>query len=152
MNQNQRRYLHIIAISFHIFGALLTLLVLMPILQIIIATAIISSGGGNNPPPLSFDMLLLIMNLSFMTAMASLAGCSFYTGHCIAERKHHLFCLVVSALVCLMFPWGTALGILAVILLAQPEVKAEFNLSGPNPTTGIHALRKSTDHAFVYRH
>jgi hypothetical protein len=37
-----------------------------------------------------------------------------------------LYCVVVDAIVCSLFPLGTVLGVLALVTLSQPEGRARF--------------------------
>jgi hypothetical protein len=54
-----------------------------------------------------------------------------YIGWCLAQHRHHLLCLLFSAMNCLMVPFGTALGIFAILVLARPTVKQLFTKPAP---------------------
>jgi hypothetical protein len=49
-----------------------------------------------------------------------------YTGRCLRQHKHYIFCLVMAALMCTNAPLGTILGVFTFIVLLRPEVQAKF--------------------------
>ena len=44
----------------------------------------------------------------------------------LRQPTGHTFCMVVAGASCLLFPFGTALGIFTLINLSKPEVKTRF--------------------------
>ncbi|WP_265594829.1 hypothetical protein [Haloferula sp. BvORR071] len=52
-------------------------------------------------------------------------------GICLNKRKCRGFCIVVAALSCLKFPFGTALGVFTIIVLCRPSVIALFEGRAP---------------------
>ena len=52
-------------------------------------------------------------------------------GSFIARTRHWTFCIVVAAVSCAFFPFGTVLGVFTIIVLSKPDVKAAFD--GPPP-------------------
>jgi len=62
----------------------------------------------------------------------ALAVGTFLAGRSLAERKRHLFCLVmagINAAICT--PFGTVLGIFTIIVLLRPSVKQAFGVATP---------------------
>lgn len=45
----------------------------------------------------------------------------------IGERRSRIFCMVVSAITCLAIPYGTTLGVLALLVLSRPSVALQFH-------------------------
>ena len=62
-------------------------------------------------------VLLLGLAFAFLT---------FFAARSLLERRRRIFCLVVAALLCLSVPFGTVLGICAIIVLNRPSVKDLF--------------------------
>ena len=56
----------------------------------------------------------------------AVAICVIVAGRFLARRVHYTFCLVVAAIACLFMPFGTVLGVLTIIVLMRPSVKALF--------------------------
>lgn len=48
----------------------------------------------------------------------------------IDRRRNRTFSQVVAALNCLNIPFGIALGIFTFVVVADPEVRAEYGLAG----------------------
>ena len=44
-----------------------------------------------------------------------------------------MFCLVIAALLCMITPFGTVLGVFTIIVLVRPSVKLLFTTQGNNP-------------------
>jgi hypothetical protein len=49
-----------------------------------------------------------------------------YAGRCVSRTRHWTFVIVIAALSCAFFPFGTALGVFTILVLSKPEVKALF--------------------------
>ncbi len=49
-------------------------------------------------------------------------------GICFIKRKLYWTCMVASILTCLFFPLGTLLGVFAIMVLIDEQIKSEFNL------------------------
>ena len=71
-------------------------------------------------------------------AVAGLIGSLFLVGlyglvgWAIHQRKWHLYCMVVSGILCLSFPLGTALGVFSLITLSKPEIRTLFESKNGN--------------------
>ena len=48
------------------------------------------------------------------------------TGFCFLNKKHHTLAIVGAGISCLSIPLGTALGVWAIMVLFDENVKAEF--------------------------
>jgi hypothetical protein len=62
--------------------------------------------------------IVLSVGLSILLLMA---------GSYLRKRTRHTFCVVVAGIACLFMPFGTVLGILTIIVLMRPSVKASFD-------------------------
>ena len=73
--------------------------------------------------------LFVGIGLVFVVMAWVAAAATAATGRFISQRRRYTFCLVVSAVNCMFFPFGTALGVYTLIVLNREYVKAEFSRS-----------------------
>jgi hypothetical protein len=59
-----------------------------------------------------------------------MAGFLAIAGRCLARARHWTFCVVMAAISCAFFPFGTVLGVFTIVALAKPEAKELFEPSG----------------------
>ncbi len=134
-NEKDNAYLRIISISYYFLGGITMLFSLLPLVHI--SLGIMSLCGKmettSSPPPAFLGVLLIVIGATAMLLIAAIGICLIYTGRCINNRRHFIFCMVMSGLSCSSFPLGTALGIFTIILLVKPEIKAEFESNAAPP-------------------
>ena len=119
-----------VAAFFSLFG------VLYIVLGIIMGFAIAHAppGKSGEPPPAFIGWIFAGMGLAFLALGASIAFARFWAAHCIKTRTSRSFCMVIAALGCLEFPYGTALGILTFMVLGRPSVVKLFTPKGEQIT------------------
>lgn len=83
-------------------------------------------NGGENPPPPFLGAMFVGVGLAIMLGIWFIAALMAAAGWFLAQRRYHLFCLVVAAVSCLFMPFGTVLGIFTIIILSRPSVQALF--------------------------
>src|SRR5207302_431308 len=62
----------------------------------------------------------------FLTSLV-LAGCVTVTGSALARQRHRRFCLIIAAVLCLLPPLGTILGVYTISLLRREAAKELFD-------------------------
>lgn len=82
--------------------------------------------GPNDPPPAVLSLIVGGVGAGITLLLVVSTTLWYLTGKFLSERKHHTFCVVVSALHCLSIPVGTILGVFTLVVLARPQVKAVF--------------------------
>jgi hypothetical protein len=83
-------------------------------------------GDSSNGDPRFIGWIFAaIGGVLLLFAMTATVLC-FFAGRSLGERRRWTFCVVVAALCCFHFPFGTAIGICALIVLNRPSVKAVF--------------------------
>ncbi len=65
--------------------------------------------------------------MTILSKDGSMAFLVFLTDRFIKAQRHHIFCLIIAAIICLQIPFGTTLGIFTLIVLLRPSVKKLFN-------------------------
>jgi len=107
---------------------------LFPLLYAAMGVAMVSgrfpfAAGPSHPSPefpVVFGWFMIAMGVVFCCAALALATALGFVGTYLRQRRRWLFCVVVDAIACSLFPFGTVLGVLTLVALAQPEVKARF--------------------------
>lgn len=84
-------------------------------------------GPANSQPPI-FVGLFFVGFAAFLIALGwGFALLVFLAGRFIALRRHYTFCFVVACIECIFMPFGTALGVFAILVLNRPSVKQVFD-------------------------
>jgi len=94
-----------------------------------------TSVAPNQPPPAFVPWIFVDFGLAIFLAAATFAALRFWTAVCLKRRTSRTFCLVVAALTCLEFPYGTTLGVFTFIVLGKPSVIQLFGESLATPPT-----------------
>ncbi|HZE99947.1 MAG TPA: hypothetical protein VE981_23270 [Planctomycetota bacterium] len=84
------------------------------------------AGGKGGPPPAFFGWIFTVIGGVAVLSFWTISGLMFAAGRCLRQRKRHTFCLVVAGLSLFFMPFGTAIGVITLVMLTRPEVKALF--------------------------
>jgi hypothetical protein len=101
--------------------------ILMGIVMSLAFSRVPVSNDGNQPPAF-IGWIFAGMGVIFFILAAGAAVARFWAARCVKARKSRVFCMVVAAIGCLEFPYGTALGILSFMVLGRPSVVKQFGL------------------------
>lgn len=80
------------------------------------------------PPKVLFRIFGCVFGVITLLLFA-LAGATAYAGRCLRARRRRLFVQIVAALQCIFVPYGTLLGVFALITLGSPLARLEFESS-----------------------
>jgi ABC-type multidrug transport system permease subunit len=128
------RNLDLLAIFHFILAGLNLLLATLLIVPIIIAAAILQGRldlewfCGPLPPIPELVGWLVLVIFSLLVVLGWVLGIlMIFCGLYLQKRSHYNFCFVVSALECLLVPYGTILGAVTIIFLLKNSVKEIFD-------------------------
>lgn len=126
--EQKQNYLDILAISYYVVGALAGLLACLALLYVGLGgvMAFNPHAFGPDEPPQFVGCLVLSMGLFGLALGWAFAIAMIWAGRCLAARRRYEIVVVMAVVGCVFTPLGTILGILTLILLVQPEVKALF--------------------------
>ena len=113
-----------------LFSSMFIMHVVMGIVMIVSPDSLFKDGPGKGPPPF-MGWFAVVMGGGFVLFGWTLAALLVVAGRSIGRRRRHLFCSIVAGAACLMMPFGTVLGILTLITLNRPSIKARFDLPPP---------------------
>ncbi len=90
------------------------------------------SANDHEPPRAFIGWFFAGLGLLIFLFAMVVALLRFLAGRYVKQRKSRTYCMVIAALGCLEFPYGTALGVLSFIVLGRPSVVKLFS---PKPPT-----------------
>jgi hypothetical protein len=112
-----------IAAFFALFGIMYVFIGIVT--SIAIAHVPISSKAGE-PPPAFIGWIFAGMGLVFLLIGSGLAFARFWAARCVKQRKSRTYCMVIAAIGCVEIPYGTALGVLSLMVLGRQSVAKLF--------------------------
>jgi hypothetical protein len=83
------------------------------------------------PPPSGVGWFFGAMGAAVTLAAVTFAALHFMCARWLGARRNRSFCFVVACLSCILFPFGTILGIFTILVLQRGSVQALFDRSTP---------------------
>ena len=125
-------HLHLLSVFHYVYAGLTAVFSCFPAFYVLLGFGFIAGamGSGDAPPGFVGGLFALIGFVAFIFMLA-LAALTAYAGKCLSEQKRYTFCIVIAAISCLSFPFGTALGVFTIVILQRPGVRQMFNQSPP---------------------
>ncbi len=119
--------LHILSVCHYVMAAMVAGLLIVMSVYLIYGIFGIVGGLAENASEMVFlgDMFLSLGMLSVFS-LSILASTLLYTGRCLSQKRWYGFCFVMASIQCLLFPFGTFLGVMTIRALCRPEVKVKF--------------------------
>jgi len=118
---------HLLSIFHWVLAGLATLFSALPLLYVALGVAMLQGRfPGRNAPPEFFGWMMIAIGTAFMVMGLGYAALVAYAGRCVARTRHWTFVIVIAALSCAFFPFGTVLGVFTIVVLSKPEVKSLF--------------------------
>jgi hypothetical protein len=133
---DDRHFLKLLSIFHYVVAAIGALCSLFPIVHLIVG-AVFIGGDMNEPnemPPSFVGWILVAVAMTLIFVGMTLSACIALAGRCLQTHRGYTFCLVMAAIECLFMPLGTVLGVLTIVVLMRPSVKAMFGYAIDNPT------------------
>jgi len=123
--------LETLKIFHYVFAGLTALAGCFPIIHLVLGIFFVVAGTspnkGTDPlPPAIFGWFFIAVAAVLIVTFWTLAAVTFTAARRLGQRRSRTFCLVVAAILCLMMPLGTVLGIFTILLLQKPNVRAMF--------------------------
>jgi hypothetical protein len=121
-------HLRLLTIFHYVVAGLAALFACFPLLHLSVGIAMVTGalGNGDAGPPAAFGWFFVIVSAVFILGGWALAGTILYGGRCLARRRRYTACQVVAGVECILMPFGTVLGVLTLVKLSEPEVRALF--------------------------
>lgn len=82
--------------------------------------------GQGTPPPPGIGWFIASIGACGLLVILGLAGLYVYVGYCLQRLRHRTFCIVMAAITCLSFPFGTILGVFSLVVLLRASTASLF--------------------------
>src|SRR5262245_24202334 len=125
------QHLRLLVIGHYIIAAIAALFASFPLIHLTIGLWLLLHPpqplpGEEQFPARMVGLLFTLIGGAFVSTGWAIAACIFAAGRSIATRKRYMFCIVIAAISCAFFPFGTVLGVFTLLVLLRPSVKAMF--------------------------
>lgn len=125
--------LRLLSIFHYVVAGLAALFACLPVFHLLIGFAMVTGWGdfAQQDPMAGFmGWFFILFAGAFMLAGWTFAVCLAVAGRFLAQRRHYTYCLVMAGVACAFGPFGTVLGVFAIIALTRDSVKDLFGRSG----------------------
>lgn len=124
-------YLRLLSIFHYVLAGLVGLVSMFPLVHVGIGIAILTGqlDDGGDPPPAFFAWMLIAIPLAMVLVGLGLAIAIAIGGRKLQRQRSYVYCLVIAGIECMLFPIGTSLGVLTLIVLLRPTVKERFGVA-----------------------
>jgi hypothetical protein len=121
-----------------IWGGLLALFACFPIMHIVIGVMFMTGGfpttspASPTPPPFDprlFGLFFVVFGAVFVLLGWLLAGFTIASGFFIRRRRRRMWSVVIAAINCAIFPFGTVLGVFTLMVLLRDSVRVAYEES-----------------------
>ncbi len=134
-NQDEE-HLRLLSIFHYIVGGLMAFFGCIPLVHFGLGVALLTGRSffGNGPeqqPPVFIGLIFMVFGLGVFVIFQGIAVCTIIAGWKLAVRRAYKFAFVTACLDCIFMPFGTVLGVLTIIVLSRPSVKALFGVPAP---------------------
>ncbi len=120
--------LETLAVLHYVIGGFKILSSLFVLIYVLMGAGMIAGGIYDSDESMQMvGGIFLILGLFGFVMVVSLGIMSILAGKFLSQKKHRMFCLVISILECFNTPFGTVLGIFTIIEIEKAEVKRLFD-------------------------
>lgn len=121
-------HLRLLSLFHYIVGALGFLCGSFPLLHVVLGLVMYFSpetmnDGHGEPPPKFIGLIFAAFGTAFVLFAWVLSAFIILSGRYLEQRRKWKISLMVGAVQCLMFPFGTVLGVFTLVILLRPSVK-----------------------------
>ena len=127
--QQENGHLGVLSTLHYVYGGMKIFGSLFLFIYFFMGAAMIYGGAISGEYELQIVGGFFIIFTIFLFTLFFISGLvTVLCGYFLSKKKYRIFCIVVSAIECMNFPLGTALGVFTIIELEKPEIKNSFDI------------------------
>lgn len=130
--QRDVEHIKLLVIFHYVYAGLVALGASIPIIHVVVGLTMVSGSFGSGPsaPPPEFGWFFVGIGGLVILIGWTMAVLIFLAGRFMSERRNPTFVFVIACINCINVPMGTALGVMTILVLQRPSVKALFEGQG----------------------
>ena len=123
---NQLATFHYVWGGISVFFACLPLIYMLVGLLLLVAPELMNDMESDEEFPVQIMGILFAAGGLFAFILSqAIAICIILSGKFLAHRKNYMFSFIMACFICMMFPFGSILGIFTIITLSRESVKQQ---------------------------
>jgi hypothetical protein len=129
---NDEENLRILSVFHYVVAGLGGLFSLLSLFYITMGMLMLSGRMANpnsEPADRVFGGMFVAMGTIFLVVGLGISLCIALAGRYLSQRRRYMFCLVIAALCCAFFPFGTVLGVFTIVVLQKESVRQLFGVA-----------------------
>jgi hypothetical protein len=99
----------------------------------IVAISVPATKAGPGNDPRIMGALFVVFGIAFLLIGGAVTWLTYYSARSLEVRRRWILCMILAGLWCLSFPFGTMIGVSAILVLNRPSVKALFEETSAKP-------------------
>jgi hypothetical protein len=123
-------HLRLLRIGYFISAATNLIWVFFPLIYVVMGAFMLfggfDDGKSSNAPPRSIGLVFIFIGMGISLISVTFSVLKLLTAQAIGKRKWKGLIFTTAAISCLGIPWGTALGVLTLIVITRPSVASQF--------------------------
>jgi hypothetical protein len=127
MPPGDQQYIRTLSILYYVFGGIQAVGASLPVIHLIFGIAFVASDMGPQGPPPFFGWIFVVIGAAAILIGWPIAILALLAGGRLRRWQSYNLCFAAAVAACIVVPLGTALGVLTLIELSKPEVKAAFD-------------------------
>ncbi len=131
-------HLDLLAIFHYVVAGLTALCSLIPLFHLLLGIGL-ATGRLGEDDPVARDMgwVFVVIAAILITLGLAFSVLVVVAGRNLRRRRRYMFCLVMAGLLCLLVPFGTALGVLTILVLMRDSVRRLFGVETEEPDPAV---------------
>lgn len=140
--------LRALAIAHYVLGGFICLIGLFPMIHVILGGLFVfggvagsSSGAGAAAAPITIvGGIFMVIGGAIVLAFQAMGIATIYAGMGLWKQERYTYCLVMAAVLCTLFPFGTVVGVFTLVCILSPEGKMAFETPYAAVSPGMPGL------------